>query len=234
MLWKDMCKYSIIPDDVCFGSFATLCAETGNVRVAKQLLEKWKAGLPIRNPIGHCIQLMRTFGSQHDIEAVFDTYHTLCKTAKPNQAVFVSMLSECRLAEEPEKACSLWTEICSYGIPLNEVCFGLLAGACAEAGDNKLAKELVKEMKKQHMNITDINCTQLIKTFSSANDLNTAMEVIEFMDQRNIVSSPQTYTSLIAACTNMVDIAVGEKLHQCIISKGITINLHLGNALLAM
>ncbi len=59
-----------------------LCAETGNVNIAKQLLEKWDCGLALRNPLGHCVQLIRASGAQHDIQSAFAAYHTLCKTSK--------------------------------------------------------------------------------------------------------------------------------------------------------
>ena len=131
---------------------------------------------------------------KNDLDLAFRIYQTLISSRmKPNLAVFGALINGCRILGQPIRALSLIDEMERYSIEPDKKCFGLLTMTCSQTGDVAMANKLINKMTSGQMKfeVNVIDCTQLIQAITKNSnerraDLETAMEIVKFMDQRNI------------------------------------------------
>ncbi len=130
---------------------------------------------------------------------VFDHLATSSSSRVHNIAIFRALINACHLCDQPQRALPLLDEMDRQSLPLDNFCFGRLITACGVTGDVVTAKKLMKRMNDGalpfEMNV--INCTQLIQSFTKASQLQDAVNVLHFMNQRGIRPDSATYVCLL-------------------------------------
>ena len=120
------------------------------------------------------------------------------------------LINGCRILGQPRRALSLIDEMERYSIEPDKMCFGWLTMACNHTGDVKMASKLINKMTSGQMKfeVNVIDCTQLIQAITKKSnerraELETAMEMVKFMDKHNIELDNTAYICLLTACSNV-------------------------------
>jgi pentatricopeptide repeat protein len=152
----------------------------------------------------------------NDIDQCFSIYNTLKSRSRPNSAVFTALVNSCIQSNEFNRAVSLWKDMCTYSVLPDKSCFTKLLLACAKTKNHSVAKGLFSKVENLELQflLQPIDCNHFIEAFGNIDD---AMRVLHFMDQRKIQANSSTYLNLLNLCSTPSNLNRGNEIYSHII-----------------
>lgn len=163
-----MQQFSIPLDQVTFGLFTSICNDTKNLELAKELLSAWQNGLLFKPSIQCCTQLISVFAKNCDPESALATFDNYCKTSMPDVILFNAIMTACIACNQATKSFELFKRMNMYSLSPDNRTYGILILACSETGNVEMAKSIFEKVKDRSIQVGDIDCNQLIKAFASS------------------------------------------------------------------
>lgn len=176
-LWKDFQQYSIPLDEITFGLFISICNDTKNLQLAQGLASIWQKGLSFKPSIKCCTQLISVLTKNSDLQSALASFDAYRRFSEPDIILFNTIMSTCITCKQPSKIFHLFNLMDSYAITPNNHTYGILILACSETGNAEMAKILFKKVQDRLIQVSEIDCNQLIKAFVSKGCLTEAFEV---------------------------------------------------------
>eukprot|EP01018_Ginkgo_biloba_P029523 Gb_22658 [translate_table: standard] len=212
--------------DVFIGSaLVDIYAKCGNIEDARNLFDKF----PARNMV--CWTAMITGYMQNGRgEEALKLFRQMRRTGmKPNQFTFTSITGACAGLAALEEGAQVHNQIIKTGYESDVFVCSALVDMYGKCGSIEYASKLFYRMPKNA-----VSWNAMISGFAQNGHGEEALKFFCQMQMEGIKPNEVTFPVVLSACTSLVALGQGMKIHNHTIKTGLEFNVFVGSALVDM
>jgi pentatricopeptide repeat protein len=124
------------------------------------------------------------------------------------------MLKTCRKARQPKRALPLLDDFDKFNVQPDDACLNVMLQICADCEDDVFGRKMLTLINNKQLPVNEKDYSLLIQIFSTKNQTQACLEVLDLMDKQKIKPDTLTYILLANACGNGGSLKDGRTVHK--------------------
>lgn len=200
-LWADMHTHSIVPDEVCFGSFALACGIIGEHNTAVQLLDFWASnGLQFQPSSTHCNNLIKALGAGGKLNDLRRIWNQIGEhQIQVNAVMYTVIFSACA---QIGPSClpfgkQIHSHLLQHGVALDLILVNSLINMYVKYGQYNDALTIFSQLPRNGIQPDAVTYSSMLIVCGNLGNLNMGRQIHSQIDSKGIPLTPFLLSALI-------------------------------------